>query len=110
MGLADREGEALMAGAVRPPTDPNGVTGVLSTWLAHGHQSRVRARLWRHLSVLASLPFGMTTKGRKIHRLLSPTIDSAAMSYSSRDTPQRIEHVSANGHDRRQDSCGKTNR
>ena len=35
MGLANREGEALIAGADRPASYPNGVTGKLCTWLAH---------------------------------------------------------------------------
>src|SRR5260370_5691344 len=34
VGLASREGDALMASAGRPATDPNGVTGVLCNWLA----------------------------------------------------------------------------
>jgi aconitate decarboxylase len=35
VGLANREGEALIAGADRPASDPNGVTGALCAWLAH---------------------------------------------------------------------------
>src|ERR1035437_4798327 len=34
MGLANREGDCVMTVSDRPATDPEGVTGALSTWLA----------------------------------------------------------------------------